>query len=114
MTNTTSLYWEAGSLSLHTYAWSIRTKGDGRSTWAPKRGDDFVLPHQQGQYRVKKYYDARVLPLPMWVKGVNQDGSIDGTMSKADKLMENWRTLMSAFTAENRIDLVKRFRVAGY
>lgn len=109
MSNTTPLFWEAAGVSLHTHAWQIRTFGGSRNKWAPKRGDDFVLPFHVGQYRAKKYRDARTLVLPMWVKGVTEDGPPDPDMSRVAKFHSNYRKLMSAFDADNRFNLTKRF-----
>ena len=108
MTDNTEVKWEANGQSLHTYAWSVQTKAHSGQAGAGKRGDDYALPFGQGHRRVPKLRDARFIALPMWIAGVNQDGSPDGSMSEEAKLDNNWDYLMGLMDVSGQFPLVKR------
>jgi hypothetical protein len=108
VTNNTPIYWDVNGLSLHTYAWSIETKA-GRQAAAAKRGDDVQIPFNRGHDRQAKTRDPAFPKLPMWITGLNQDGSKDNSMSEEAKLQLNWDTLLAAMNVEGQFPLTKRF-----
>lgn len=109
MTNITPIYWDAWGQSLHTYAWAIETKGGSHHSAAPKRGDDTLVPHHDGHQYEDKARDPHFPTLPMWIRGLNQDGSEDGTMTKEAKLTANYNYLMSLFNVDGQFPLTKRW-----
>jgi hypothetical protein len=115
MTNSTPLYMTASGGSLHTFAWQVKTKGGSRNQLPPKRGEDYEIPFLTGRRYVPKVHDGRPYALPMWVLGLNTDGSEDSTMDKRAKLENNWRFLMGLFKAGTRgqFNLTKRFYVGN-
>jgi hypothetical protein len=111
MTNTTDAYWEVDGVSLQTYARNIETLG-GRDTPPKFRGEDITIPYAVGQRWVPKTPDSRIIPLGMWVRGVNDDGSIPA--NQRDAYDDNWRMLRNLLWQRGRqIVLKKRFKVNG-
>lgn len=111
MTDTTDTVWTADGVSLQTFAQNITTLG-GRFSPPPMRGDDITVPYSPGQRWIAKTPDSRIIPLAMWVRGWNADGS--RPTDTARKFDENWRTLRNLLWQPNRqIALKKKFWVEG-
>lgn len=109
MTNNTPIYWEANGLSLHTYAWSVKSFGGSRNAPAPKRGEDLQLPGVRGRRYVKKVRESMQRSLAMWLMPLNQDGSVDATLTFEQMLHKNWRTILDAVDVPGQFALVKRW-----
>lgn len=111
MTNTTDTYWSIDGVSLQTYAQNIETLG-GRDAPPKYRGDDVTIPFSPGQKWMPKLPDSRVIPLAMWVRGANVDGSTPANRSNAYD--DNWRALRNLmFQPGRQFVLQKRFKVGG-
>lgn len=118
MTNNTAIYWEIAqlddpsftdSLSLHTLAWSVSTFGGARYKPVPRRGDDVILPGRNGRRYLKKYRDAQVLSLHMWMVPLNPDGTSDDSMTLEQKLHGNWQTILRTVDVDGQFLLKKRW-----
>lgn len=92
MTNTTDSYWSANGVSLQTHAQNIETLAS-RMAPAPFRGEDITIPYAAGQRFIPKVVDSRILPLGMWIRGCNPDGSVPA--NRSEKFDDNWRALRS-------------------
>lgn len=111
MTNTTDNYWEVDGVSLQTYAWNISSIA-GKLALPTMRGEDAVVPHQEGDEFTEKVAGPRILPLSMWIRGSNADGSVPA--NKAQAFDDNWRALVKLLWIPGRqFDLTKRFVDAG-
>lgn len=114
MTNTTDTFWSANGVSLQTFAQNIETLGGGRLAPPPIRGDDIMIPYGVGEINTPKVVGARTLPLAMWVRGANADGSRPSSAARAQKFDDNWRELRNLLWNQGRqFDLQKRFYVNG-
>lgn len=107
MTNNTEVYTDISGLSMHTYAWSIITKSGQISP--EKRGEDPVIPFFTGRYWVPKFRDGMFYDMPMWVRGYEEDGSEPVGLTGAQKLEENWRTLMAVMNVDVQVPITKRW-----
>lgn len=111
MTNTTPTYWDVDGVSLQTYAKNIESLGP-RLTPPPLRGENELIPFALGRRWVPKVVDSRVIPLAMWVRGYNDDGSRPSDQPR--KFYENWEALVNLlWTPGKQINLTKRFYHAG-
>lgn len=112
MTNSTETYWEVDGISLQTMAFDIESMGS-RLTPPPLRGDDYTIPYAPGDVWMPKQVGARILPLDMWVIGVNEDGTAP-TGVAAHTFDDNFRKLRQLLWTPNRqFVLTKRFYVGG-
>lgn len=111
MTNTTDTFWSVDGVSLQTHAKNIQTLG-ARFSPPPLRGEDILIPYAKGRRWVPKVADSRVIPLAMWVRGYNDDGSVSANAVR--KFEENWRALRNLlWTPDRQVLLQKRFYVNG-
>jgi len=79
MTNTTTETLTVDGVVLNTLAKNI-TSLAGRLRTPPVRTNNIVVPNRHGVLRTpRKWFDANVLQLPMWVLGCADDGSIPTT-----------------------------------
>lgn len=73
-----------------------------------KRGTNLVVPGLHGELHIPaKKYNAANLVLPLWVRGINPDGSIPGGTDMGARLgfLENLRTLINLFTVDEQVTL---------
>lgn len=113
MSNLTPLYWEANGVSLHTRAWAIETKGGGRFTGPPKRGENIKVPFNPGSQWTPKVRDNNLLELPMWIGCWDQDGNEDVSMTKEARFHQNLNYLLSLMDVTGQFPLTKRFYQNG-
>lgn len=86
---------------------SFAVDGSGGLVQVPaKRGGNLQVPGMHGEMHVwaKKYGPGTVL-LPMWVRGVNTDGTIPSGSDTAARLLyhANLRQLLAWFTVDERL-----------
>jgi hypothetical protein len=73
-----------------------------------KRGSDLVVPGAHGELHIPaKRYNPANLVLPLWVRGVNADGTIPGGTDSAARLAfhANLRALVAMFVVDERVRL---------
>lgn len=112
MPNNTSTYWEADGVSLHTYAWSIETAGGMGPP--PLRGEDITVPLRSGQKWVPKKFDANILTLAMWIRGVAADAGSGVYQETQQMYEERYNDLVRLlWTPGRQLALTKRFYDQG-
>lgn len=75
---------------------------------AAKRGGNLVVPGSHGELHIPaKRYGAAALVLPMWVRGVNANGTLPSATDAGARLQfhRNLRELVGMFTADDQITL---------
>lgn len=113
VSNTTTKYWDLDGVSLNQFAWNIKSRGGSRRGTASPRGENRTIPHRYGRRYVPKYRDSRIIALPMWVRGSENDGSEPADGDNAKKFDENWDILANLFDFEGQKPLTKRWLEAG-
>lgn len=114
MTNNSPVYWDIQRvdgtwMSLHTYAWSVKSFGGRRWVAGAKRGDNISLPHRQGRIFVPKLREAQTFDLNMWVFPIEDNGRRPLNKTIEQKSHENWRMLIDAFDQEGQFRIRKRW-----
>lgn len=112
--NTTEAYWAVDDQSLQTLAYNIETLG-GRDEPPSLRGSDLIIPGRVGEIWQPKTVGSRIIPLAMWVRGAEDDGTVPSNWSDRRSLFDqNWRMLRNLLWQENRqFELSKRIMVDG-
>jgi hypothetical protein len=109
MTNSTPIYWEANGLSLHTFNRAVASFGGNRYVPVTKRGEDVTIPFHRGQTYRPKERNPQALTLSMWSLPLNEDGTVDDTLSLDQKQHENWNQILRALDVDGQYPIVKRW-----
>lgn len=70
---TTAEYWDIDGVPLSKYGWNVQTVGGARYSTPALRGANIQYAYVPGQEFRAKIPDSRVIPLAMWVTGVDPD-----------------------------------------